>query len=80
MENLKNGKKVKVTIKADTSTLSVGLSECVSKTEIMPTSGYRVGTKNIPALFWNPMLSTSGKREIRGRKENGNDGKDGKSN
>lgn len=80
MDNLKNGKKVKVTMKADTSTLSVGLSECVSKTEIMPISGYKVGTKNIPALFWNPMSLINGKKETKERKGNGNDGKDGKSN
>ena len=70
MDNAKNGKKVKVTMKADTSTLSVGLSECVSKTEIMPTSGYKVGTKNIPALFWNPMLSTNGKKVTKARAGN----------
>jgi len=56
-----------VTTKADTATLSVGLSECVCKTETMHTSGYRVGTKNIPALFWNPMLSTNGEKETKGR-------------
>ena len=70
MKNTKTGKKVKVTMKADTSTLSVGLSECVLKTETMPTSGYRVGTKNIPALFWNPMLSTNGKKATKARAGN----------
>lgn len=67
-------------MKAGTAILSGGSSECVLETETMPTNGYKVGTKNIPALFWNPMLSINGKKETKERKENGNDGKDGKSN
>ena len=63
MKNLKAGKKDKVKMKAGTAILSGGSSGCDSKTETAHTSGYRVGTKNIPALFWNPMLSINGKKE-----------------
>lgn len=63
-KNLKNGKKEKVKMKAGTDTLSAGSSECDYKTEIEHTSGYKVGTKNIPALFWNKTLLINGKKEI----------------
>lgn len=69
-KNLKNGKKEKVKMKAGTDTLSAGSSECDYKTEIEHTSGYKVGTKNIPALFWNPMLSTNGKKATKARAGN----------
>jgi len=57
-------------MKAGTAILSGGSSECVSETETMPISGYKVGTKNIPALFWNPMLSTNGKKATKARAGN----------
>ncbi len=60
-------------MKADIGTLSGGLYECESGTVIMPINGYGVGKKNIPALFWNRMLLTNGKKVIEERKANGNE-------
>ena len=68
-----NGKRVKAKTSTGTGALSGGLSECVPPTGTTPMSGYAVGTKNIPALFWNPMLSTRGKKEIKGQKGIGDD-------
>lgn len=59
--------------KKDTNVLSGGLSGCESKTATTPTNGYKVGTKNIPALFWKKMSSTNGQKETEGKKKNGND-------
>lgn len=72
-KNLKAGKKAKVKTSTDIDALSGGSSECESKTETTVTTGFAVGTKNIPALFWNPMLSISGKKGTRVKKGSGND-------
>lgn len=71
MKNLKIGEKGKAMINSGTAVLSAGLSKSDSKTEMPRTFGYKVGTKNIPALFWNPMLSTNGQKETEER--DGND-------
>ena len=72
-KNTKTGKKAKVKMKADIGTLSGGLSECESMTETERITGYKVGNKSIPALFWKKMSSTNGKKVTKAKKENGND-------
>lgn len=60
-------------MKADIGTLSGGLYECEPRTVIMPINGYGVGKKNIPALFWNRMLLTNGKKVTAVKTGSGND-------
>ena len=72
-KNLKAGKKAKAKTSTVTDVLSEGSSECDLKTETIVTTGFAVGTKNIPALFWNPMLSINGKKGTKGKKGSGND-------
>ena len=60
----KIGKKDKAMIKIGTAALSGGSSVCGLQTETKLMSGYKVGTKSIPALFWSPMSSINGKRVI----------------
>ena len=73
MKNTKTGKKAKAMTKTGTDALSGGLSESEYKTETKPTSGYKIGTKNIPALFWNPMSLSNGKKATKAKKRTGND-------
>ena len=73
MKNSKIGKRAKAMIKTDTDILSGGLSKCEYKTETGPIAGYKVGTKNIPALFWSVTLSNNGKKETKVKKEIGNE-------
>lgn len=73
-KNTKTGKKAKVKMKADIGTLSGGLSECESMTEIERITGYRAGNKSIPALFWKKMSSINGKKATEAKEESGNEG------
>jgi hypothetical protein len=70
---MKSGKKVKAKMSPDIGTSSGGLLGKELKTEITPSNGYAVGTKNIPALFWKQTSLPSGKRAIVENKENGNE-------
>lgn len=73
MKNLKTGKKGREMTNTGIDALSGGSSACESMTGITLTGGYRVGTKNIPALFWNPMLSINGKKATKVKTGSGND-------
>ena len=73
MKNSKIGKRAKAMIKTDTDILSGGSYAKDLKTETAHISGYRVGTKNIPALFWSVTLSNNGKKETKVKKEIGNE-------
>jgi hypothetical protein len=69
----KSGKRARAKMNTDIGVLSGGSSECGLPTGTMPTGGFAVGTKNIPALFWNPMLSINGKKAIKAKRGSGND-------
>ena len=67
MKNSKTGKKAKEKTKIVTGILSGGSSGAESRTGIKRISGWRAGTKNIPALFWSVTLSTNGPKETEGK-------------
>jgi hypothetical protein len=73
MNTTKTGKKGKAMTKAGIGTLSGGSFKCEYKIEIRRGTGFAVGTKNIPALFWSPMSSVNGKKVTVEEKQNGND-------